>query len=262
MAGFVHSTGSDIYFDEMGTGPTLLFIHAGVADSRMWNLQWSLEGLRLIRFDMRGFGRSGLGQEVFTDHGDVLALLNHLETERAVIVGCSIGAATTLQFASWAPERVAGMILVGADAPGYDPGIDYESPEWPEALKAFETGDLHRVAELDAEIWLAGRDRSTDSLERSLVDLFIDMDMGALTNELEREKLDESQPLQDPPDIDVPVQIVVGDRDLPQLLAAADHLARRMSDRPAQVIPDTAHLPSMDKPDVFNSIIEGFMASI
>lgn len=262
MTGFLQVNGADLFYDEVGTGPAVLFIHAGVADSRMWNQQWSMDGLHLIRFDMRGFGESALGKTRFSDHEDALSLLDHLDVEKAVVVGCSIGSAVTLQMADSAPERIAGMVLVGADAPGFDPGIDYESPEWPDVLEAFERGDLHRVAELDAEIWLAGRDRSTKDIAASLVDLFIDMDLGALASESDREKLEESQPLQDIPEIDAPVRVVVGDRDLPQVVAAAQHLAERMSDRRADVIPDAAHLPSMDRPDVFNAIIGDFLTSI
>lgn len=262
VSGFIELGGTDLYYDEVGSGPAVLFMHAGVADSRMWNRQWDLDGSRLIRFDMRGFGQSALGQDGFTDHADASTVLDRLRVEKAVVVGCSIGAAATLQLANSSPEQIAGLILVGADAPGFDPHIEYESPEWPEALKAFEAGDLRRVAELDAEMWLAGRDRSIDDIDGSLVDLFIDMDMRALANEVQRDELDESQPLTRLPDIDVPVQVVVGDRDLPKLVAAAEHLAEHMSDRPAAVFADTAHLPSMDRPDVFNPMIEQFLAAI
>ncbi|HZD23016.1 MAG TPA: alpha/beta hydrolase [Acidimicrobiia bacterium] len=253
---------TSLYYDTTGEGPAVLFIHAGVADSRMWNRQWSLDGCRLVRFDMRGFGRSGLGSVPFTNHADALQLLDDLDVGRAVIVGCSIGAEATLQIAHSAPERVAGLVLVGGDAPGFDPGIDYESPEWPEAVAAFEEGDLGRVAALEAEIWLAGRDRSIADINESVVKLFIDMNLIALKNETRREELDVAQPLDELPEVDAPVQVIVGDRDLPQLIAAAEHLAGQLSDTSAEIITGTAHLPSMDRPDVFNTIIKRFLASI
>ena len=259
--GLIPVGSSELYLETSGSGPPVLFIHAGVADSRMWDRQFdALSDFHLIRFDMRGFGRSSLGSEPFTNHHDVLAVLDHLGVDRAVLVGCSIGAGTALHVADEEPGRVAGLVLVGADAPGFDPGIDYQSPEWPEALRAFEKGDLMRVAQLDAEMWLAGRDRSTSDLDPSQVGLFVEMDLIALANETERDELDAAEPLDRLTPLDVPVLVVVGDRDLPQLIAAADHLAA-LSDTPVTTIRDSAHLPSMDKPDEFNEALLTFLAA-
>ena len=194
-SGKVPADDCEIFFETSGVGPALLFIHAGVADSRMWDRQSAFTGFQAIRFDMRGFGRSGMGSTPYTNHEDALRVLDHLNVDRAVIVGCSTGAATALQLAETSPERIAGLALVRADPPGFDPGMDYQSPEWPDAVEAFKTGDLRRVAQLDAEMWLAGRDRSIASLDIDLVELFIDMDLTALANEDRRNELDLTQPL-------------------------------------------------------------------
>lgn len=252
-----------VYFEVVGDGPTLLFIHAGVADSRMWDGQFeTISGYQLVRFDMRGFGRSDLGSEPFKDHEDAMAVLDHLGVGNAVVVGCSIGGNAALQIADAAPERVDGLVLIGADAPGFDPQIDFQSPEWPEALSAFRAGDLERVAQLEAEMWLAGVGRSTFEMDKELVDLFVEMDLIALRNEEKRDKLDAATPLVRLPDIDSPVLAIAGERDIPQLKAAADRIAQVMSDRPSMVIRDSAHLPSMDRPEALNAGLTGFLASI
>lgn len=254
---------SKLHIDTAGTGRPVLFLHAGVTDSRMWNAQFEeIEGSRLIRFDMRGYGSSRLGTQGFTNHDDAVAVLDHLDIERAVLVGCSIGANTALQVAAAAPERVDGLLLVGADAPGFDPGIDYESPEWPHAVAAFETGDLLRVAELEAEMWLAGIDRTITDLPTETVALFIDMDLIALRNESARDRLDRGQPLQRLPDVDIPVEVVVGALDIPQLVAAAHHLAANLGNGTPTVIGATAHLPPMDQPEEFNDLLRVFLHSL
>lgn len=261
--GTIQSADATLYYESAGSGHPVLFIHAGVTDSRMWNAQFKeVEGFRLIRFDMRGYGRSKLGSQPFSRRDDTLAVLDHLEVEKACLVGCSIGANTALQIAAAAPDRVAGMVLVGADAPGFDPGIDYESPEWPEALRAFESGDLRRVAELEAEMWLAGSERSASQLDPEVVELFIEMDLVALENESTREALDATQPLEDLPDLTVPVLVVAGEHDIPQLHAAAAHLAERLGDHEPVVMLATAHLPPMDRPDVFNQALLSFLGTL
>lgn len=257
----IEARDSKIYYDTTGTGPSVLFIHAGVADSRMWNAQCDMiDDHRLVRFDMRGFGRSVLGSQPFTHRDDALAVLDRLEIETAVVVGCSIGANIALQLADEAAERVSGLVLVGADAPGFESGIDYESPEWPEAIRAFKAGDMRRTAELEAEVWLAGIGRSCSDLDQATVNLFIDMDLIALRNETRRDELEVGRPLERLPDIGVPSLVIAGERDLPQIVAAAHHLATSISDRPPLVMADTAHLPSMDRPREFSDVILGFLS--
>lgn len=255
---------STLHYESIGEGRPVLFLHAGVADSRMWDSQFdAIDGFQLIRFDMRGFGRSSLGSQRFTNRDDALTVLDRLGIESAVLVGCSIGGNTALAVAEAAPGRLDGLVLVAADAPGFDPDMDYQSPEWPQAVEAFEAGDLNRVAELEAEMWLAGIDRSCSGLDQQTVELFIAMDLVALQNETARNELDEGAPLECVPEIDAPVLVIVGERDIPQLLAAADHLAAELSHPlPPEVIPDTAHLPSMDRSRAFNDAIERFLASL
>lgn len=164
----LHGDDTTIHFDITGSGRPVLLIHASVADSRMWDAQFEdIEGYRLVRFDMRGYRRSQVGSQRFTNRDDAFAVLDHLGIERAVLVGCSIGGNTALPMAETSPERVDGLVLVPADAPGFDPAIDYESPEWPEAVEAFGAGDLARVAELEPRCgWPGSSGRVPTSPER------------------------------------------------------------------------------------------------
>ncbi|HUG08495.1 MAG TPA: alpha/beta hydrolase [Acidimicrobiia bacterium] len=261
MHGVIESSDATLHYETAGSGQPVLFLHAGVADSRMWDTQFTARaGWQLIRFDMRGYGTSRLGSERFTNRDDALAVLDHLGIDSAVIVGCSIGGNTALQIAETAPERIEGLVLVGADAPGYDPGIDYESPEWPAAIEAFESGNLRRVAELEAEMWLAGVGRSTSDLDRRLVELFIDMDLTALGTEADRQQLDVGQPLEHLPEVEGPVLVVVGERDIPQIIASAEHLAAGFDANPV-FIPNTAHLPPMDASRRFSETLGRFLTT-
>lgn len=254
---------SHLYVDAVGSGETVLFLHAGVTDSRMWNAQFeALDGHHLIRFDMRGYGQSGVGLEEFSSPEDAFAVLDSLGVESAVLVGCSIGAKAAIEMCQLAPERVRGLVLVGADSPGFDPGIDYRSPEWPAVVEAYDAGDFTRVAELEGEIWLAGIGRTLSDLDPALVDLFVDMDLIALANETSRDELEVSLSLDSLPRITSPVMVMVGDRDIPQLRAAAEHLASQLTDGEFTLIENTAHLPSMDRPDVFNAALKAFLSRI
>ncbi len=91
--GFAPADGAQIYYETGGSGPPLMFIHAGVADSRMWSEQLKSfsETHKVVAFDQRGFGETPWVPEPYADRSDVLAVMDHLDIESAVMVGCSIG---------------------------------------------------------------------------------------------------------------------------------------------------------------------------
>ena len=165
-----------------------------------------------------------------------------------------------------APDRVNGLVLIGAAARGWEPVDDWtDLPEWDEAFAASEAGDLERVLELDASIWLAGHGRSLDDIDPSLMELFIEMDRIPASTEKERDGFVESF---NPPvnerldDIHAPTLTVVGAHDQPEMIESAQYLADRLSDRPHVVIDGAAHLPSLEQPDSFNTALLGFLASL
>ncbi|MFQ5522314.1 MAG: alpha/beta fold hydrolase [Acidimicrobiia bacterium] len=261
VAEFARSGDARLFFEDAGAGTTVIFIHAGVADSRMWEPQFEAmhDGFRFIRLDLRGFGRTSLGKKPYADHDDVLAVMDHLEVKRAVLVVCSMGGATALRIARDHPDRVLGLVLIGAGAPGFEPESTYVPPQWSTGVKAFEAGDLERVAELEAEIWVVGRGRTADDVDRAVLGLVRAMDVIPLRTEGEREVLRDEPGLEVVPDFPGPALVVVGEHDLPQLIESAEVLAQELSDRGPVIMKDTAHLPSLEKPSAFNELLKGFL---
>lgn len=262
---FAPSSTARIPYESVGEGTAVVFIHAGIADHRMWDPQFAdvPEGCRFVRLDLRGYGESEVGDSPFSNHEDVIAVLDHLDVDRAVVVGCSMGGGTAFDVALAAPDRVLGLALIGSGSPGFEPE-EYEPPQWPEAVEAFERGDLRRVAELDAEMWVVGHGRAIEDVDREVFDLVIEMDRVPLSTETRRDELTVAL---DPPragrmgEISVPVLVIVGEHDLPDIREAADHLARTLGHHEAVVIPGAAHLPSLEQPEMFNRALTGFLHS-
>lgn len=254
-----------ISFREAGEGKPVVFIHAGVADSRMWmpQLEAVPDGYRYVAPDERGFGSTDVGSTQFSSHRDVLTVMDSLGIDRAVVVGASMGGGVALDAAIAAPERVSALVLVGAASPGLE--VDpYEPPEWPEAVKAFKAGDMERVAQLDAAMWLAGYGRELGAVDPGLVEAFVEMDLTALRNEAKRDELRTPGPdrMAGVEEIEKPTLVVVGEYDLPDIREAADHLASRLSDRPAVVVKDAAHLAGFEQPGPFNAALAEFLKTI
>lgn len=256
----------DFHIESVGDGPAILFLHAGVADSRMWRDQMSLEGYRSIAYDRRGFGKTPLGDEEFSDMEDAVTVLDRLGVASATIVGCSMGGGTALELAIEHPDRVDALVLVGAAPGGWEPEGDWEDhPLWEDAVAAYKRGDLDRVAEVDMEMWLVGYGRDGSVIDPSLKELFLNMDKTPLSTEDRRNELSKSYEkghLEQLDAIAAPTLVVIGENDEPYLLAAADFLAEKLSDRPPVVLADTAHLPSLERPEEFNQALTGFLSSL
>ncbi|MCZ6737883.1 MAG: alpha/beta hydrolase [Actinobacteria bacterium] len=263
--GFAPSDGAQIYYETDGNGPPLMLIHAGVADSRMWSEQLVAfsETHKVVAFDQRGFGNTPWVPKPYADRSDVLAVMDHLDIESAVMVGCSIGGGIALHVSLDAPDRVDGLVLIGAVARGWEPERGWpSSPKLEAAEAANEAGHIEEVLDLEAEIWLAGEGRALEDLDRSLVDLFIDMDRIPLSTEKERGEFVE--PFEPPvnerlAEITMPCLTVVGAHDLPDMIESAEYLANRISDRNHVVIENAAHLPSLEQPEAFNKALRVFL---
>src|ERR671936_3184279 len=106
-----------LHYEVAGAGPPVVFVHAGIADSRMWDAQFAsfADDFRVVRYDIAGFGRSPLRGGPFCHWRDLVALLDELRIEQAALVGNSFGGRIALDVAIAAPERVSALVLV---APG------------------------------------------------------------------------------------------------------------------------------------------------
>jgi pimeloyl-ACP methyl ester carboxylesterase len=261
--GMAEVNAARIYYEVVGEGEPLVLVHAGIADSRMWNGQFTTfaEGYRVIRYDMRGFGRTAMVEGPFSHYEDLRALLDSLDVERAHLVGCSMGGGTVLDFALEYPQRAGDLVLVGSAVGGFGP--DFDPPrQWDELLAADEAGDLELVSELEVEIWVIGPERSPDDVDSSVRDLVWEMNLIALQNEAAGlgEEWEPEPPAADRlPNVLAPTLLVVGDEDQPRVFAAADLLERELPNARKVIMHGAAHLPNMERPEEFNRLVLDFL---
>jgi 3-oxoadipate enol-lactonase len=258
----------EFHIESAGEGQAILFIHAGVADSRMWadQMREFASTNHVIAFDKRGFGKTPWHPGPFSDTDDSVAVLDRVGVESAVIVGCSMGAATAMNLAIEYPDRVDGLVLVGGFPSGWTPEEGFEEvPLEEEAARAQKDGDFGRVVEIDLEMWLVGYGRSGDDIDSEVKELFADMDRIPVPTEAERNEYQTGfeRKLNDHLDeIGVPTLVIVGAHDETVLRTAADYLAERLSDLPAVTIEGAAHLPCLEQPETFNTVLRDFLGSI
>ena len=112
--------------EDVGEGPAVLLLHAGIADRRMWSehLQpLAAAGFRVVAPDLPEFGEASAPSEEYAPWNEVLATMDALGIERATLVGNSLGGAVALRIAVLAPQRVDALTLISAPAPGIEPAL-------------------------------------------------------------------------------------------------------------------------------------------
>jgi pimeloyl-ACP methyl ester carboxylesterase len=120
--------GIEIYYtDSGGEGPAVVFSHGYLMDHTMFGRQVTALApeYRVITWDQRGHGGTrATGAFTYWDSGaDVLALLDQLGVERAVLAGMSQGGFLSLRAALAAPDRVQALVLIDSQAGQEDPAI-------------------------------------------------------------------------------------------------------------------------------------------
>src|SRR3954447_13753836 len=144
-----------------GEGPTVVLLHAGIADRRSWQSTAALLAPRhVVTYDQRGFGESSSAAAKFRHTDDLCRVLDVVSPkEPAYLVGSSMGGKVTLDLTLQHPERVAGLVLLApavSGAPGVE-DVDAETQRLGDLLEAaMDSGDLDEVNRLETWLWLHG----------------------------------------------------------------------------------------------------------
>jgi len=252
---------------ESGNGPSVVLIHAGVADRRSWFEvmdQLSGQGVRCLAYDQRGYGDTTYDTEPYSAREDLLAVLAGRGLSRAVLVGCSRGGQIALDVAVTMPEVVDALMLIGS-APS-DAPFPTSPPEVTELAAAVEkaeaAGDLAAVNELEARIWLDGPMAPPGRVGSPARDLFLDMNGRALAAPDAGEMEPFAPTWEELPRLGMPVSLLVGELDLPELRAAAEAVAARIPGAEFQLMPETAHLPMVEQPAATAEAIRTLLARL
>jgi pimeloyl-ACP methyl ester carboxylesterase len=253
----------------MGEGHPLVLIHAGVADCRLWNDQFALfaQHYKVIRYDLRGFGKTQSESVSFSYRQDLYDLLKHLGIEKAHVLGLSMGGQIATDFVLEHPEMVTALIPVAAGLSGYqrkptdDEKSKFEQQCFEEMDKAWEQKDFARLAELEVQMWVDGPMQSTLRVPAAIREKVREMDLLALSH---TEDL-KGQPLKPPAigrlaEIRVPTLVIWGDLDTHGVIEACELLSRDIAGASKAVLPSVAHIVNMERPVEFNRIVLGFLS--
>jgi pimeloyl-ACP methyl ester carboxylesterase len=245
--------------------PTVLLLHAGIADSTMWRPKHELleaAGYRVIAPDLRGFGKRPLQPEPFSHRRDAESFLDG----PAALVGCSLGGRVALELAVDRPDLVERLILIAPGPSGWEWSEETRAG-WAAEEAAYDAGDVEAAAEASVRMWVDGPNRSPGDVDagvRATVTAMVlrsyAMQQGAWEAGAEEEALD-------PPigrrlgEIRWPTRVLVGEEDVADLQTIARHVADSVAGASLVTVRGAAHLPNLERPDEVNELLLSFLGS-
>ncbi len=267
VSDYVQVDNGKLFYEVTGEGPPLVLIHAGFLDSRMWDEQFKLfsENFKVIRYDVRGFGKSDPPRHKFTNSNDLYTLLKHLKIPKTSIIGVSNGGAIALDFAVEHPEMLERLILVGTGVRGYENTPEEEKiwDRFDEVMKpqevAVKENRLADAVEMDVNVWAAAQNPT--NRKRTLE---IAMD-NAHTHVEPPGKWHVKQgtpTFRRLGEINVPTLLIVGDRDVEGMRLLSKRLQGLISNSKLITIEGADHVVSLSKPKEFNRTALEFLQQL
>ncbi len=250
---------------QQGSGQAIVFLHAGVADKRMYESAHRAysSDWHTISYDRRGFGKTTSPNVKFSHIDDLLAVLEHLGLATAHLIGCSQGGKIAVSFALAFPERVLSLTLIGAAISGAPQpnGYPIEAARLFDQIEAAEeTGDLSLVNLLECQLWLDGPTSKSPRVNSGKRELFLDMNMIALLHDELSLGVEPNAAWPQLSNIGIPTLCLCGDLDLPHLVERTCDIASAIPNSLMFTIPQTAHLPTFEKDDACFDIIAPFLS--
>jgi pimeloyl-ACP methyl ester carboxylesterase len=258
-----------IYYETAGDGFPLVLSHAAFLDSRMFDAIWEplARHFRVIRYDMRGFGKSSPVHGPVSRRADLQQLLKHLGITRAHLVGCSLGGEIALDLAFEHPGQVASLTLVDGTPSGFE--LKGEPPRnILEMIGAMQHRDVDQASELQIRIWLDGEFRDPGQVDPRLREKALEMNRIPVMQSTFF--LADTHPVDpiDPPavtrleDLSCPTLIIAGSLDHPEVLRAADEMADRIPRARRVIFEGSGHVPSYEQPAHFVRHLLEFLKSL
>jgi 3-oxoadipate enol-lactonase len=240
-------------------GPPLVFINSLGTDLRIWDRVVShfSDSYRVIRYDKRGHGLSDCPPAPYTirDHAtDLAGLLDQLELPQAILVGISVGGMIALDFAAIWPERVQSLVLCDT-APKIGTAV-----LWNERITNLRQHGMGAMRDVILSRWFSDAFARQDPAAFSgYANMLTRMPVEGYTGTCEA--IRDADLTDAARTITTPTLVLYGTEDLSTPPALVQGLCELIPHAHCQEIPNAAHLPCIEQPDIMAQHIAQFIST-
>ncbi|WP_440858371.1 alpha/beta fold hydrolase [Staphylococcus shinii] len=261
--GIFNATGANIYFESKGNGENVLLIHAGIADSRMWDKEFHLlsEKYRVVRFDLPGFGLSDFTGGNYSYYKIINELLIYLDINHTHILAASFGGKIAIDFYLEYSEKCLSLALLSPALSGWNDSTFLQKYEEKEE-RLLQEDKIEETAQFNYTTWIQ-RNRAPELTNPDVKQLIIDMQVKFLTKPepdflcVEIETEDNILQIKN---IQIPVLIINGECDVQDFHDISKLMIKEIPYVKNSTIPDTAHLANLESPKHFFKLISKFFS--
>jgi pimeloyl-ACP methyl ester carboxylesterase len=264
--------GLSLFYEEVGEGPPLVFVHEFAGEARSWHLQvrFFARRYRTIACNARGYPPSDVpddptaySQDQAAD--DIRGLLDALGIRKAHICGLSMGGYATLHFGLRYPERALSLVVAGAGYGSVAGEREKFRRDVEETARRFERDGMKAVAEFYTKGPTRVQFKDKDPAGwQEFYDMFCAQSAKghALTMrgvQMSRPSVYELEAAMER--MTVPTLIVTGDEDEP-CLEPAIFMKRKIRSSGLVVMPKAGHTVNLEDPDAFNRAVLDFLTAV
>lgn len=263
MQQHIHVNDTRLYCEMAGTGPVVVLLHGFTLDTRMWDDQFLplAQKFRVVRYDLRGFGRSAFPTETPYAHAeDLRALLDELGIAEAHLVGLSKGGAVALDFALTYPGRTRSLVLIDTVLGGF---------QWSAEGSARDALVWQRASEggipAAKESWL-----SHPLFEPAMRNTAVSARLSQIINDYSGWHFVNNNPELNlnPPaaqrlqELKMPVLAIVGELDVPDFRQITEVIGKQVPQAQKLIVPGAGHMANMEAPDQILQAFTRFIADL
>jgi len=258
--------GNEVYYIDVGArdGLPVVLIHGFPFSHEMWEPQIEVlqNQFRVIAYDLRGHGKSGVGDgqymlEFFVD--DLFGLLDHLKIANAVICGLSMGGYIALRAEERNPERILALVLADTQAKADSNETKLKRAS---SIKSVKTAGVNAYAEsfVKAAFTAESIANDTDAVEnvRRIIRSSTSVGLcGALLALASRTDTTEALTK-----IKIPTLILVGEQDTLTPPSVSGEMHDRIPNSEIHTLQNAAHMSNLERPEEFNKHLMAFLSKL
>jgi 3-oxoadipate enol-lactonase len=254
---------TQLYYEVKGKGESLLLIHGLPIDSGMWDDQFDelSNYFKVIRFDLAGYGKSGVHDEDYSLIEDIKSLLDYLNIKRTSIIGFSVGGQISLDFSVQYPEMVESLILASTGLNGWST-FSREREEFNQELNSYyQNYEKEKAINLMTKGWVAGPFRTLENINEEVRDQFSKMVNNTFSKQRGKGSLQAStiKVMDNLDKIHFPTLLITSEFDFPEFNEIASFFNSKIKGSKIVMISGTAHMLNMERPNEFNEAVINFL---
>jgi pimeloyl-ACP methyl ester carboxylesterase len=255
-SGYIDVGNDKIFYETAGNGSVLIFIHDGLVHREIWDEQFFFfsKNYKVIRYDRRGYGKSSGATGAYSNIEDLNNLFIHLKIESACLVALSSGGRLAIDFTLKYPNKVSSLALVGAIVRGYAFTSHFynRGGHLPSNLSNFQQRIEYYATDDPYEIY-----SENISAKKKVLQLIKQYPRKGHGSSIKTP--DEPPAVLRLKEIKIPVLILVGEFDIPDVHAHAGAINAGITNSKRDIIPKSGHLIPIEQPDLFNNSVLKFL---